>query len=1006
MGGARWIKGMAWGVSLTIAAGVGGAAWYETKTSWLQSHLLARLGKDLTYRVAAGPTDKVRYPEHGPYDERLGYVGLPKFIERLSAGPYRVEQQARWSQPMLDYHAFGGFTPYAEKTAAGLSIFDRAGNPLHNAKFPERTYANYSAVPPLVVRSLLFIENRELLDPTYPNRNPAVEWDRFALAVIGMPLEALFPERQQIGGSTLATQIEKYRHSPGGQTSGGTDKLRQMMSASVRAYLAGSDTTKARFQIVVDYLNSTPLSARPGIGEVNGLGDGLWAWFGTDFATANRILAKPARTEDELARQAIVYKQVLSLLLAQRRPSFYLSVNRTALETLANQHLSTLEKAGVIDAALADAARNFKLRFRPDPPQLPEVSFVEQKAVNAIRNRLLGMLGTRSLYELDRLDLSVETTLDQAAQDRVTQVLKRLRDPSATTELGLVGERLLGAADPAKVVYSVTVYERTPTANLVRVQVDTLDQPLDLNEGAKLDLGSTAKLRTLVSYLEIVAKLYGRLHMMKPHELEAVAVDAQDRMTQWVARTLASHQEQGLGDPGLEGVLTLAMQREYSASPGERFFTGGGLHTFGNFDNKDNGRVMNVGEAFRHSVNLVFIRMMRDIVNHYIAEGPARKDDVMDDPRHPVRQMYLARFADQEGSVYLNKFWGEYQGLSPDAALAKLGTKLKGIPDRLAVAYRTVRPQATQAEMAAFIRKHVAPEAAFNAASLYEKYDPAKWSLNDRGYIARTHPLELWLVAYLQDSPKPVRRDMLKESSSSRQESYQWLFTTRHKRAQDTRIGIMLEEEAFSRIHAEWKRLGYPFESLIASYATSIGSSADRPGALADLMGVIVNDGVRLPTARVKKLHFAAGTPYEAVVSYDDRMQGERVMTPEVARIVRLHLNDIVQNGTARRVNGAFTTPDGNPIMIGGKTGTGDHRFERYGPGGSVLESRVVNRTATFVFYIGDRFFGVITAHVHGPDAANYHFTSALPSQLLKAMAPALQPLIQQQPQTAEAGAL
>ena len=57
-----------------------------------------------------------------------------------------------------------------------------------------------------------------------------------------------------------------------------------MVSASLRAYREGPDTSAVRRQIVVDYLNSTPLSARTGFGEVNGLGDGLWAWFGTDFA--------------------------------------------------------------------------------------------------------------------------------------------------------------------------------------------------------------------------------------------------------------------------------------------------------------------------------------------------------------------------------------------------------------------------------------------------------------------------------------------------------------------------------------------------------------------------------------------------------------------------------------------------------------------------------------------------------------------------------------------------
>src|SRR3546814_2709793 len=86
---------------------------------------------------------------------------------------------------------------------------------------------------------------------------------------------------------------------------------------------------------------------------------------------------------------------------------------------------------------------------------------------------------------------------------------------------------------------------------------------------------------------------------------------------------------------------------------------------------------------------------------------------------------------------------------------------------------------------------------------------------------------------------------------------------------------------------------------------------------------------------------------------------GERVLPAAVARAVRSALVDVVENGTGRRARGAFHGPDGGPLVAGGKTGTGDHRYERFGRGGEVIESRVVNRTATFVFFLGDRFFGV-----------------------------------------------
>jgi hypothetical protein len=107
-------------------------------------------------------------------------------------------------------------------------------------------------------------------------------------------------------------------------------------------------------------------------------------------------------------------------------------------------------------------------------------------------------------------------------------------------------------------------------------------------------------------------------------------------------------------------------------------------------------------------------------------------------------------------------------------------------------------------------------------------------------------------------------------------------------------------------------------------------------------------------------------------------------------------MKDVVESGTARRVFNTFVRSDKRPYTIGGKTGTGDHRYETYGPGGHLISSRVVNRTATFAFYVGDRFFGVISAHVPGAEAAKFDFTSALAAELLKILSPALVPMIEQ----------
>jgi hypothetical protein len=62
-----------------------------------------------------------------------------------------------------------------------------------------------------------------------------------------------------------------------------------------------------------------------------------------------------------------------------------------------------------------------------------------------------------------------------------------------------------------------------------------------------------------------------------------------------------------------------------------------------------------------------------------------------------------------------------------------------------------------------------------------------------------------------------------------------------------------------------------------------------------------------------------------------------------------------------------------------------------------------VNRSATFTFYLGERFFGTVTAFVSGSQAAHYDFTSALPVQILKELEPVLRPLLHAPPGSVQA---
>ncbi len=958
----------------------------EARTSRFQSQELSRYAAQLGWSVMPGRSERILFPRHGPFDERLGYTRIPAFQSRLVERDFHIERQARFSPALMEYAGRGLYPPYAEKTRAGLSLESCTGETLYAFRHPGHHYPHFDAVPPLVLEMLLFIENRQLLDASAPNANPAVDWPRFARAALSQVTRALEVSDHSAGGSTLATQIEKYRHSPGGRTDTPVEKLRQMVSASVRGYRHGPETLSARQDIALDYLNSVPLAAAPGHGEVHGLTDGLWVWFGADPDETNRLLVPGFSGPDALPRQGLALRQVLALMIAQRRPSWYLRGGREALERLTDSHLRLLASEGVVPVELSEAALAQRLVFR-DFQAAPVAHRVPRdKGLQVARTRLAGLLGV-SLHELDRLDLRARTTLHPDLQREATDYLHRLADPEFAAEIGLFGERLLSPEKTAEVRYSFTLFERSDEGFRVRVQTDNGGQPFDINEGSKLELGSTAKLRVLATYLEIIAELHDRHAGLPAETLRQIPVDRQDHLSRWVLDRL-------IAEPGLPlaSLLDQAMQRRYSASPHEAFFTGGGRHTFSNFRREDNGRHPTLEEAMRESLNLPFIRLMRDLVNYSIHRDENRRQLIEDDS-DPRRLDYLASFADREGRVFLQRFWRKYQALPPEERLEAFIGGLRPDARRLAAVYRYLYPEADPIGFTAFMAERLAGRASFQPSALFERSDPSALTLSDQGYIAGVHPLELWLVGFLQDRPDASYADAEAASREARQEVYGWLLRTRHRNARDVRIRTMLEVEAFLDLHQRWARLGFAFDHLVPSLATAIGSSGDRPAALAELMGIILNDGVRLPTLRIDEVHLAEGTPYETRLLPDDAGT-HRVMAPEVAAVLRHSLSQVVEGGTARRLQGSFRLDDDTPLPLGGKTGTGNNRFQTVTRSGQVVHSEARNRTATFVFYLGDDHFGTLTAYVAGSDADRFRFTSALPVQVLKGMEPILRPYL------------
>jgi membrane peptidoglycan carboxypeptidase len=830
----------------------------------------------------------------------------------------------------------------------------------------------------LLVKTLLFLENQRLDNWVSRYANPVIDWERLAKAALLYAGSKLGLADSVQGGSTLATQIEKFRHSPEGRTQSIFDKARQLIGASLKAYRDGADTRPRRQEIVVDYLNSMPLSATPAYGEVNGIGEGLYAWFGLQPDEVWRAL----RTAEATRAKAAAYKHALALLVSLPAPTNFLLRDRDALGRRVDAYTRILERAGVIDAKFADLLRNEGLRFSPGRPKSHFSSFTAEKATYGLRVDLLQRLGVRDLYSLDRLHLEAESTIDSDLQAKVTRLFHSMTDPEFVRAHGLNQEQLLLGADSRKVMYSLLLFEQTPRGNLLRVQADNLNGPFDLSTGMKLELGSTAKLRTLAHYLEVIAVLHREL-AQDDSPLTQRAINARDPITQWVAARLMKQR-----DLGLDRLLEDALERRYSASPYEGFFTGGGLHSFTNFDFDDNGRIFSVREAFQRSINLVFIRLMRDLVRFHEARLAYDGAAVLTDLDHPKRAQFLTESVEEEARIILHRAYENYRGLPAEAIVQRLLGSRAQSPRHHAILFFAWNKGGDEAGLADWLERYHSV-AAVDIPRLYRAYSNPRLNLADYGYLLSIHPLQVWCAGEVARNPQIGWDELLRRSDDARATSYGWLYSPRHRKAQDLRLRIRIEKDAFERMTPYWQRLGFPFERLVPSYATSIGTSSDRPSALADLMGMIVNDGLRRPALSLTKLHFAHDTPYETVLQ-PNFASAERVMRPEVARTLKGVLAQVVESGTAGRLRGAFLKSDGLPLRVGGKTGSGDNRYKRFNRYGQQTSSRVVSRTATFVFYIGDRYYGVITTLVPGRQAGGFSFTSALPVTVMKMLAPTI----------------
>ena len=168
----------------------------------------------------------------------------------------------------------------------------------------------------------------------------------------------------------------------------------------------------------------------------------------------------------------------------------------------------------------------------------------------------------------------------------------------------------------------------------------------------------------------------------------------------------------------------------------------------------------------------------------YKRQGPNSSAELLKDDRDPRRQEYLANFADREGTSFLLKFWKKYRNKDTQARLETFLDGMRPTPIRMAAVHRYLFPQADQESFNTFVRSHLKGAKLQEKLTderlerLYLSYGPGSYDLPDQGFIAKVHPLDLWLIGYLLNHPDAKWSDIVKASQFERQEVYSCLLYT------------------------------------------------------------------------------------------------------------------------------------------------------------------------------------------------------------------------------------
>ena len=331
-----------------------------------------------------------------------------------------------------------------EESGGALRSWTGRAEPLYEARTPERVFESFDAIPPLIVGTLLFVENRDILDsgtaaPESGRRvAPPGQGDRVRSPRPVRPPGAA-DRREHPGHADREVPSLAGRPHALGPREAPADAVGESARLSGRHSHAWPRDGRSSWTI------STRRRSRPRPVTARSSGWAMDCGPGTGWTSRRRAGCSPPMSPPSDPARAQAYKRVLSLLLADASPLPLPERGPGGARRVHRQLSSGAWPApGSSTTTCATRRSDNRSASGRSALRLPRTGASARARTWSARGSRACWACRRSTIS-DRLDLTAQSTLDGRAQDAVSRTLQSLREPAVVRALGLEGLSPAGA---------------------------------------------------------------------------------------------------------------------------------------------------------------------------------------------------------------------------------------------------------------------------------------------------------------------------------------------------------------------------------------------------------------------------------------------------------------------------------------------------------------------------------------------------------------------------------